>query len=305
MRAIGAVCGAVPGWYMLLVEPSARKMTDVPPMRVHNGGALMELDLNDFVQRKHYARAYERRELRFVRSWCRNGDYVVDVGANVGILTIAAAKRVGPRGAVLAIEPVPANVDRLTTNVALNHAVSIEVKAVAAGATGGFISIGLSEWQNHVGNSGAFSLDGHTRAVQVPVKTIDELVSTDGNASRVRLLKIDVEGMERAVLEGATRSLCRTDAVLLEWNPTMATDAAALEILRAGGFSLHRLAVGARLVDLNPIQHSHARSAEQVSGRWKSVLRWLRGDGRLVSIVAIRNDSPENRRRETGHLRRR
>jgi FkbM family methyltransferase len=288
VRVLGAVCGVVPGWYMLLIEPIARRLTSFPPIRVCNAGAVMELDLRDFVQRKHYARAYERRELRFVRSWCRDGDHVVDVGANVGIIAIAAAQSVGARGSVIAIEPVPANVARLASNVALNSTLSVDVEPVAAGACAGKITVGLSEWQNDVGNSGAFSLGGQMRAVEVPVRTVDELVSARSSAPRLRLLKIDVEGMEPAVLQGATRSLCHTDAVLMEWNPTMANDVAALEILRSNGFSLHRLGIGARLVHLKQIKSGHARSGERSSSRWKSVCRWVQGDGRLVSVVAVR-----------------
>ena len=91
LRRLGYLFGAIPGWYVLLVEPIVRKRSH-PEATVSTNGVRMRIDFDDFVQRKHYFRAYERRELRFLRTFLREGDMAVDVGAKVGVLTMQIAR---------------------------------------------------------------------------------------------------------------------------------------------------------------------------------------------------------------------
>ncbi len=107
IRVLGHVFGPIPGWYMLLLEDRAASLHTVAD--VVDRGVKFELRLAEFVQRKYYFRSFERRELRFLRLWLRSGDIIVDVGANVGLLALHAASKVGPGGQVLAVEPVPSN----------------------------------------------------------------------------------------------------------------------------------------------------------------------------------------------------
>ena len=64
---------------------------------------------------------YEPAVWRRFMAQVRQGDTVADVGAFLGVYAIAAAKRVGPRGSVVALEPDPANFKWLRRHVALNH----------------------------------------------------------------------------------------------------------------------------------------------------------------------------------------
>jgi tRNA G37 N-methylase Trm5 len=101
----------------------------------------------------------------------RPGDVVADVGANVGLYAVALARRVGAMGRVIAYEPDAGNAELLRRNVALNDVEGVvEVRQAAEGSS------------------------------QVSVVTLDE------ELDRLALLKIDVEGFECAVLDGA-RSL--------------------------------------------------------------------------------------------------
>ncbi len=127
----------------------------------------------------------------------RPGDVVVDVGAFVGLYTIALAKRVGPHGSVVAFEPDPTNFAWLQRHVVLNrvqHHVTL-VRAAVADRAGeaGFLS---RDNESHLG-------DVQKGGLRVPVTTLDEEFPTQ----RVDLLKVDVEGHEEQVLRGGMRLL--------------------------------------------------------------------------------------------------
>jgi Methyltransferase FkbM domain len=120
------------------------------------------------------------------------------------------------------------------------------VKAIhcAAGAEEGSVKFTskYSDDQNEISTSGD---------VEVPLKKLDQLVSLD----TITLLKIDVEGFELFVLQGASETLARTEAVYFEaWDPLFAkhdyayADVAA--IFRASGFALYSVE-GATLTPFN------------------------------------------------------
>lgn len=178
-------------------------------------------------------------EEEFVASQLRAGDTFVDVGANVGLLSLRAASVVGPTGRVIAIEAHPRTAGFLADNVRLNGFAHVQVVHRAVGESAGTLRFTdfVSDDQNHV------RLDGS--GVAVPVQPLDELVP----AGPIALLKVDVEGFELAVFRGAEGVLGRTRAVLFEsWDRHAAryghTGAEVVAHLRARGFTVHRLVRG-------------------------------------------------------------
>jgi FkbM family methyltransferase len=147
-----------------------------------------------------------RSDDQFFREYLRPGDTVVDVGANVGTLTLTAAALVGPAGAVFSIEAHPRTFEFLRANLALNPFTNVTPIQAAAGEEAGVLRFtdGRLDDQNHVSTGAG--------ALEVPVKRLDDLVF----AATVRLLKIDVEGFELFVLRGAPKLLARTDCVYFE-----------------------------------------------------------------------------------------
>lgn len=134
----------------------------------------------------------------------RAGDVFVDVGANVGALSLTASKIVGLSGRVFSIEAHPTTVKYLRGNVKLNAADNVVVIHAAAGDHEGsvpFRSI-RSDDQNRVVTSG----------IDVPLSTLDLLLPKVA----IRLLKIDVEGFELFVLRGAQSVLERTHMIYFE-----------------------------------------------------------------------------------------
>lgn len=149
-------------------------------------------------------RDFFRNDEEILRKYLRPGDVFVDVGANIGTLSLAASGIVGEAGRVLSIEAHPKTVKYLRGNVKLNNASNVTVIHAAAGDHEGVVrfSSGRGDDQNRVTESG----------LQVPLRTLDALL----DAGPVRLLKIDVEGFELFVLQGADRVLQRTDLVYFE-----------------------------------------------------------------------------------------
>jgi FkbM family methyltransferase len=158
-----------------------------------------------------YCGLHEVRDMSFVLHLLRPGDHFVDVGANVGSYTVLAAGAAGAN--VTCVEPVPGTFANLQRNIALNG-LSTTVTAWQGGLsdTPGRrrFTAGL-DTVNHVLADGELAA-----AIDVPVRTLDDLVGTNIPV----LIKIDVEGYERAVIQGAGETLAdpRVLAVVMEIN---------------------------------------------------------------------------------------
>lgn len=144
----------------------------------------------------------EYHELQFVRSRLRPGEYVVDVGANVGHVSLLLADIVGAERLV-AFEPTPVSFRRLQENWKLNGWNTRRLHQMAIGAEAGALFIPDSD-RPETTNSLRTSKGSHD--VEVVVKPLDAQAGL-WNDAPVGLLKIDVEGFEAAVFRGAVQML--------------------------------------------------------------------------------------------------
>jgi FkbM family methyltransferase len=118
----------------------------------------------------------------------------------------------------LAIEPEPGNLKLLERNVESNHLTNVEVHACAVGVSEGSAKLGLYKPSNR-GRHSIVDLNMKS-AIQVSMKRLDDLTKTVGNgATAWSLMKIDVEGYEPFVIEGARETLSRTKTLVLEYSP--------------------------------------------------------------------------------------
>jgi FkbM family methyltransferase len=211
------------------------------PPRVASGLQLGQCRYGPMLYRtndKFIGRSYqvygEMNELE-VRAQCAliaPGDWVLDVGANIGANTIPLAKHVGPRGRVIAFEPQRIVHQMLCANVALNGLLNVVALWSAAGAQPGTIRVPPVDYEA-VENFGGIELGGE-QGEAVPVTTIDQL-----QLERCRLIKIDVEGMELAVLQGAGDTIARLRPRLYFENNRREKSAALLGHLLALGYRLY------------------------------------------------------------------
>ena len=140
------------------------------------------------------------------------GDVVIDVGANIGTHTVALAKRVGPAGAVHAFEPQRLSFQLLCANAALNGLTNVHCYQQGVGAAPGTARVPLPDLERG-SNVGRFALGQAQEGEAVPVVTLDSL-----DLPAVKLIKIDVEGMEADVVRGARALISRTYPVLFVEN---------------------------------------------------------------------------------------
>ena len=123
---------------------------------------------------------------------------VVDVGANIGITTLIAAGRT-PRRTVYSIEAGPDVYARLAENIAANHLTSVHAYQFAVGSQAGTVAFTEFSAYGHVTVGDEHNARGSH--IAVTMRTLDEFIETEQITS-VDLVKIDVEGFERNVLEG-------------------------------------------------------------------------------------------------------
>lgn len=154
------------------------------------------------------------QDLHLVHSALRPGDVAVDIGANVGLYTIVAADAVGVEGVVYAIEPSPYARERLEQNLALNGIDWVIVLPFAAGRVRGRGEFRAFAGVDHGLSSFAPADAGGSEAIAVDIDRVDALVRMEHRA-RVRLVKIDAEGSECAVVAGAEQVLREAGPLLL------------------------------------------------------------------------------------------
>lgn len=189
---------------------------------------------------------YEPNEMYAMSKLIRPGMCVVDVGANAGIFTLMAASLVGPEGSVHAFEPSQRDRARLLANVALNGLSNVSVHPPALGRAPGkaVLAVSRPEHPGHNTIGGfAYAAGGAAYSLEVEVSTLDGFAS--GHAlTRLDLLKIDVEGSETAVLEGARESLRRFRPVIVceAYDPSLrqlGTSASELlQLIRDSGYEI-------------------------------------------------------------------
>lgn len=133
------------------------------------------------------------------------GDTALDLGANIGYMTLVLARSAGPEGRVLCFEPNPALLPILRTNVnnwnSLQVApIQIETFAISDRNGGGVLGFP----DDYVRNQGLASLELKKDGVPVHVRRLDSM-----EINRAGIMKLDVEGHEAAVLMGAEKLLAR------------------------------------------------------------------------------------------------
>jgi FkbM family methyltransferase len=152
-------------------------------------------------RRIYYGKSFENDETEFFLGNVRDTDVCIDVGANIGYYTLLFAK-LAPRGKVVAFEPVPMTYHMLSVNLLANGVTNAVVSTLVIGDSEKDVNFVVSR-------DGAFSSLVDTgreptqRMICVPMTSLDGYCADQG-ITRVDVLKVDVEGAETRVIEGAS-----------------------------------------------------------------------------------------------------
>jgi FkbM family methyltransferase len=182
-------------------------------------GHKMHLQIPDAVQLNIYLTGYWEPSLTdFIAKALVPGDIFIDIGANVGYYTLLGSKLVGDTGKIYAFEASPRIAEQLKRNISLNSLTNIHISRVAVSNRSGSVLI----WSGPSGNAGRSTIMGnvaevgrHSPESEIDCEPLLNLV-TESDLFSARLIKIDVEGAERLVIEGISPVLDRFSA-RTEW----------------------------------------------------------------------------------------
>jgi FkbM family methyltransferase len=145
--------------------------------------------------------SYEPQQTALFKRHIRPGDVLLDAGAAAGYYTLLGSYLVGARGMVISIEPDPRNVNYLRQHVSANRLENVTIHPCALGSQQGIARFarGSGTGTGHLSERGE---------LEVEIRRLDDIVASQ--AVTPTHLKIDVEGAELQVLEGAMETLRRT-----------------------------------------------------------------------------------------------
>lgn len=192
--------------YLAIAKRVRRTFPEMPiPLRLPFGA--WWLAEKSALDRELMQEGFESAEIGFVEKLLSPGMTVVDIGAHHGLYTLLAAKRVGRKGRVVAFEPSSRERKRLARHVRLNGWSNVRIEGCALGNEDGeadlFLVEGTQDWCNSLRPP---AVEERTCTVRVEVRRLDDVLAGLGCA-RVDFIKLDAEGAELSILQGASRIL--------------------------------------------------------------------------------------------------
>lgn len=146
---------------------------------------------------------YEKGLLHLLKDFLKDGDCFVDVGANIGFMTIYAAKQVGDTGKVFSFEAHPDTFRWLNFNTTLNKIKNVESFNFALGAEEGQARI-YDNWQVNRGAASLVVKEEGSKSYPIQLKRLDDSLP---EGTKLKVIKIDVGGLELAALKGAQQTI--------------------------------------------------------------------------------------------------
>ena len=177
---------------------------------------------------------FSELEAFLFRQICKQGDTVIEVGANIGTHTQIFSNLVGNNGLVLAFEPQHIVFQTLCANLALNSISNVFAYQMALCNSKGKLFIPNLDY-NAKNNYGGLSLDGLKNGIKV---NKDKLDTFQDDIKNVKLIKIDVEGMEIDVLKGAKSIITKFKPILYVENDRQEKSQELIKLILSFGYKL-------------------------------------------------------------------
>ncbi|MER2511857.1 MAG: FkbM family methyltransferase [Nitrosomonas ureae] len=231
--------------------------------RLGNGLRIM-LYPEDRLSEMIFKETFEREEQKFVSMLLRSGDIFVDVGANIGLFSLIAGRRIGSRGRVIAFEPSRGTFERLIGNVRSNHLDNVECVQLALSDHNEVRELavfveGFAAW-----NSLARPTSGTQFETELVQCTTWDAFASQAKIDTVTLMKIDVEGWELNVLNGASQTLNSSNAphLLVEFTDANAeasgsSCAAVYRHLELLGYTMYTIDTHRRVLRHDPLRSEY------------------------------------------------
>lgn len=198
--------GKIPALNLLTRLGIARNFTAITTF---DKGTLVQVDLDDWIQKQIFFFGSYLLEQQETRYWCdsvKEGEIILDIGANIGYYSLLASKRIGSEGRVYAFEAAPETFKKLADNIQRNAMANVYAYNLAVTNSRGTIDLHIADTRNTGMSSIAAFADESGVTVTVSCDTIDNF-ATDHSLGRIDRIKIDVEGAEMMVLRGMEQTL--------------------------------------------------------------------------------------------------
>jgi FkbM family methyltransferase len=201
-------------------------------------GAVLHCDARDLIQNCiiHFG-VWEPDVSAAIESVVKPGDTVVDVGANIGYVTLLAASAAGPAGEVIAIDASPGNFDQLRRNILANSLANIQAHNLAVSEKRETLKLYFGQ-DGNCGRASTRWREGAKLEAEIQAVPLDEIL-TPAQRQAVSLIKIDVEGMEISIIRRLMDTLDLFSSkmkILVEFNPLGDGAKTEFDRLIANGF---------------------------------------------------------------------
>lgn len=157
----------------------------------------------------YYLGFYEMGALHFFKSVLKEREVFIDVGANIGLMSFFCSTLVGPKGKIIAVEPTQRFFDDLENGIKKNNFKNILPLKIGLGSSPGMLPI----YHNTVCPS-LIQTDSNDPSEIIEIRTLDSVIESHG-ISKVKLIKIDVEGFELEVVKGGQKLFSDANAPIV------------------------------------------------------------------------------------------
>lgn len=206
------------GFYKRLFKP-LNLFKGVITKVVYRKKIILNLNLEDWIQQSlFFTGEYEEKEIKYLENTLKEGDVLIDVGANIGLFSSVAAISVGEKGKVYSFEPMKKTYNALLETIHLNKFKNITTENIAVSDKKQIIELHINDSEKNSGMASAYSKNS-TYTEDVQAFSLDEYF-LDKKINSIKLIKIDIEGGEYLALLGMMNLLKKFKLILLiEINP--------------------------------------------------------------------------------------
>jgi len=191
--------------YSFFGKRSIAFRVDLPSKAIHEvDGIRFCIDASNAIHRLALFKEYEPEDLSRVLSVVKAGDVCLDVGANMGVYSFYMSKKVGVSGKVYAFEPRPEIYEQLAENAGINPSLNVQPIQKAVSHQAGKLNFYADP--KNPGTGSVVKASNNEVLCSVDTLSLDDFLLQEG-IDRVGVMKIDIEGHEMSLVQGAQKSL--------------------------------------------------------------------------------------------------
>lgn len=206
-------------------------------------GNLIEIDTNETIGNSIYStRIYDLALSETLWRLIEPGNFVLDVGANIGFITSLCSYKSGPQGKVWAFEPNPIVITRLTKNIGYNKHSNTTLYPFALSDSNKEGYLELPDTFSY--NQGVAYVKNGTHsnnAIKIDLCRLDDMIDA---GTIINVLKIDVEGHELTVLKGSEKLIQNKQITNIVYEDHDSYPSEIAEFLAAKGYTIYRIEKG-------------------------------------------------------------